>query len=179
MGQRNDSTSRADEFVALYASCELELHRFVHSLLPHANEADDVVQETAKALWQKFSAGEVVHSFRAWARAVAYRQMLKHIERERTRRKYFSQRTMEALADTRIAYQPVLEGQRRALADCVARLPGHERDLLRQRYENDTTMKTLAQQTGRTANSLYKLLQRIREKLLACVRAKLDAEGVA
>jgi len=42
-------------------------------------------------------------------------------------------------------------------------------------YANDTKMKTLAAEVGRTENSLYQLLARTRAELLRCVERTLAA----
>ena len=41
-------------FAELYASCHLPLLRYVMTMLPNRAIAEDIVQETAKNLWEKF-----------------------------------------------------------------------------------------------------------------------------
>ena len=43
-----------DEFVALYTRHERKLYRYVAALLAHPDDAEDVLQNTARVLWQKF-----------------------------------------------------------------------------------------------------------------------------
>lgn len=57
-----------DQFLRLYAECELALHTFVRSMLPTREEALEVMQEVIGILWQKFSQ---VDDFRPWAFGVA------------------------------------------------------------------------------------------------------------
>ena len=67
--------------------------------------------------------------------------------------------------------------QREALDSCLQKLPGPQRELALAAYTKGTRMDALAAERGQTAMSLYKLLQRIRQILLECVRRTLAGEN--
>jgi RNA polymerase sigma-70 factor (ECF subfamily) len=54
MSQQSDHPPH-DQFLRLYAECEVALHTFVRSMLPTREEALEVMQEVIVILWQKFS----------------------------------------------------------------------------------------------------------------------------
>ena len=78
-----------DEFVSLYLEHERRLYRYVASLLSHPSAVEDVLQETAKVLWQTFAEYRREDPFLPWACRIAYNRVLSHSRRERTQRGIF------------------------------------------------------------------------------------------
>jgi hypothetical protein len=66
-----------------------------------------------------------------------------------------------------------------ALEECLKKLPEADRVLLDRRYvEEDSTLQELAEESGQTANVLYKALGRIRRQLLECINRKLASDAI-
>ena len=78
----------------------------------------------------------------------------------------------EALADKS-------EDQRRALEFCLKKLPGEREVLMRRAYDGETQIDSLASEMNRTAMSLYKVLHRLRMKLVTCTESFLRKERTA
>ncbi len=173
-----DSLSRqAAEFVALYSQYEQRLFRYVATLLPRRQDAEDVLQEAARVLWTKFHEYDPARPFLPWACRVAYYEVLRFQDQERTRRRHFSEAVLQAVSELRIEQEELLAAQSRMLDDCLHRLRPDERQLLRERYAGECSIVELAEQTGRTADALYKSLERLRKKLLLCVTRVLADAG--
>jgi RNA polymerase sigma-70 factor (ECF subfamily) len=168
-----------DEFAALYSKCHLDLLRYVLTLLPDRHQAEDVVQETARLLWQKFDEYDPSRPFGPWARRFAYLEVLKSLRRQSVRGKYFSDQLVEQLAEERLEQEEQLSAQREALAGCVQKLDPSSRELLMLRYGGEMTMQRLASQQGRSANALYLAIHRIRQRLIECVNRALRVKGWA
>ena len=124
----------SDEFAVLYSKCHLEMLRYVLTLLPDRHQAEDVVQETARLLWQKFDQYDSTRPFWPWARKFAYLEALKLRKREAIRTRYFSDELVEQLAEERAAHEADLAAQREALAACLDKLDAPARELLMNRY---------------------------------------------
>ena len=169
--------SNPEDFVALYTRYERKLYRYVASLLAHPDEAEDVLQDTARVLWQKFAQYRRDEPFLPWACAIARFEVLNHCQRERTRRKYFRPAVIEMLADARGENDKLLESQSRWLKECVEKLSAADRMLIERRYASGRSLAELADDTGRTSNALYKSMQRIRRTLLKCVENGLKTDG--
>ena len=167
----------SDEFAVLYSKCHLDMLRYVLTLLPDRHQAEDVVQETARLLWQKFDQYDSARPFWPWARKFAYLEVLKLRKREAIRLRYFSDELVEQLAEERAAHEADLAAQREALAACLDKLDGPARELLMNRYGGELALHDLAEQQGRSANSLYLAMHRIRQKLIECVNRALRLEG--
>ena len=171
-----DRASRS-EFAALYSKCHLEMLRYVLTLLPDRHLAEDVVQEAARLLWQKFDEYDPARPFWPWARRFAYLEVLKVRKREAIRAQYFSDELVEQLAEERSAHEAGLTAQREALAACLDKLDEPARELLMPRYGGEVPLHEVAGQQGKSANSLYLSMHRIRQKLIECVNRALRLEG--
>jgi RNA polymerase sigma-70 factor (ECF subfamily) len=83
------------------------------------------------------------------------------------------------LADEAVAAVQRHESHREALETCLQKLPEMRRSLVLAAYTKGTRIDELAAERGQTAMSLYKLLHRIRQALLECVRRTIVREELA
>jgi RNA polymerase sigma-70 factor (ECF subfamily) len=168
-----------DAFAALYARHHLHLLRFVLTLVPDRQQAEEIVQETACLLWQKFDQYDPDQPFWPWARQFAHYEVLKHRKKQAVRRRYFSDALVEQLAEERVRHEEMLETRREVLLKCLDELDGRSRRLLLDRYSREESIAEVAERMGKSANAIYLLLHRLRQALLQCVERKLQAEGGA
>ena len=165
-----------DQFLRLFAAHEPSVRTFVRSLLPSLADVSEVMQEVAVVLWQKFAEFDATRDFRKWAFGVARYQALSYLRDRARDRHVFDDELVGRLADEAAAAGPRHEAQREALETCLQKLPAQQRELVLSAYTKGTRMDELAAQRERTAMSLYKLLQRIRQLLLECVRRTVARE---
>ncbi len=71
----------AELLVRLLSRHQEDLFRYIFALLPHEEDARDVLQETSVALCRKFSEYDPGRPFLAWAFRFAHLEVLKHRER--------------------------------------------------------------------------------------------------
>ena len=168
-----------DQFLRLFAEHEPALRTFVRSLLPSRGDASEVMQEVAVVLWQKFAEFDTTRDFRKWAFGVARYEALAYLRDRARDRHVFDVELVGRLADDAEAAQQRHEAQREALDTCLQKLPEAQRSLVLAAYANGTRIDEFATQRGQTAMSLYKLLHRIRQALLECVRRTIAREELA
>jgi RNA polymerase sigma-70 factor (ECF subfamily) len=164
---------RQEEFVLLYTKTSAALFSYSLSLLPNWSDAEDILQQTSLELWRKFSQFEAGSDFLAWACQIARYKALTLMRSRGRDRHVFSLEVVERIAEEGIAETRLLDAERKALNDCLQKLRASERELLQRCYAVGATIKQVAEQVGRTPNSLYKVLNRIREALLRCIEARL------
>ena len=105
-----------------------------------------------------------------------------HLARARWRnaardRLVLSEETLELLANEAMPTTgDELEKEREALSSCLAKLGDKQRELVFAASMRDGSVKELAEATNRTANSLYKLIGRLRATLRECVQRKLQTQ---
>lgn len=171
---------RVGEFVELYSAHYPRLQFYLMALLPAAGDAADVLQETSLVLWKKFNTFEKGTNFYAWACKIARLQALKHRERQGRSAVVLDIGVLEKLAQEAEQHGPTHAVEPRellgALSSCLERLSEADRTLIRKRYQPDSTVKRMAEEIGRSANSLSKSLGRIRRALLDCVERRMAQE---
>ncbi len=165
--------SGQDDFIRLYAQAYPAVYGFILSLLPGASDAEDLVQQTSLVLWRKFDQFVAGGNFTAWACQIAKFEVLNHLRTKSRDRHVFSPEMIELLATEHTEEIELLESQRLALEECLGKLPSRDRRLLHQCYADGVKLKEVAERVGRTPNSLYKWLNRVRESLLQCVSLRL------
>src|SRR5262249_53885031 len=125
---------RVEEFVRLLGQHQRRLFLYVLCLVPDWNDAEEVMQETNLVLWREFARFEPGPNFAARACRVAFHQVLAWRKRRQRDRLEFSDAFLGAVAEETAAELDRLEERSAALAGCIEKLPGDQRDLLRRRY---------------------------------------------
>jgi RNA polymerase sigma-70 factor (ECF subfamily) len=165
--------------VRLLSRHQDDLFRYIFSLLPHEEDARDVLQETSVALLRKFAEYDPGKPFLAWAYGFAYLEVLKQRERDQRRTRHLSRDLLERLAREREQHEPVLTERLHALEHCLEELPPADRQLIRQRYEGKAGTEELARRLGASRRTFFREMERIRRLLFACVSRRLATTDLA
>ena len=67
----DDSNAAQQQFLSLFLRSEREIFRYVAALVPNLADVDDIVQQTAISLWEKFDAYDPARPFTPWGMASA------------------------------------------------------------------------------------------------------------
>ncbi|MBE7467334.1 MAG: sigma-70 family RNA polymerase sigma factor [Planctomycetes bacterium] len=167
-------------FLELFLRQQQDLHAFVGSIVRDWHRSEDVVQELALILWEKFESYDPQRPFGAWARGVAANLILRDLERHRRALPLLSPESIAAVQrayDEIEASEPGAELE--ALRACVASLDEPARHMLELRYTEALGLDALAQRLSRSVAAVKKALTRLRARLQECVARKLAASGEA
>jgi RNA polymerase sigma-70 factor (ECF subfamily) len=168
------SSHRADEeFVRRFVRCQQDLYAYILSLVPNIADAQDVLQETAIALWAKAEEYRLDEPFMPWAARFAWFQVRKfrmYQARQHRRHVALSDEAVAALAADRVEFDGTAVDRGLTLQQCVERLAEDDRLLLQQRYDLRISIREVAQDRGVEPGQLYKRLGRIRQALLDCIQ---------
>jgi RNA polymerase sigma-70 factor (ECF subfamily) len=170
---------RTELLVRLLSRHQADLFRYIFALLPHEEDARDVLQETSVALYRKFADYDPDKPFLAWAYRFAYLEVLKQRERNQRDTRHLSRDLLERLARQREQHEPVLQARLQALEQCLGELPTAARDLIRRRYQEKTRMEELVRQLGTSRRTLFRNLDRIRGLLFDCISRRVSARGAS
>ena len=163
-----------ERFVRLFVEGQREILRYILSLVPDVEDAQDILQETAVDLWRKFDRYDPAFAFAPWACGFAFRRVLKHREQQARRVKSLSIESLNLIAAERSEKDGLLEDRRRALERCLQKLRDDDRLVVEHRYSRQMSVAQIAGTTGRNTSALYKALERIRRQLLECVNRRLQ-----
>jgi RNA polymerase sigma-70 factor (ECF subfamily) len=167
--------ARTELLVRLLSRHQDELFRYIYTLLPHEEDARDVLQETSVALCRKFAEYDPSRPFLAWAYRFAYLEVLKHRERTQRSNQLLSREMIERLAREREEHEPILQARLQALEHCLEGLPDADQELIRQRYQGKSSVEDLVQQLGTSRRTLFRNLDRIRRLLFECITRRVAA----
>lgn len=164
---------RNREFVQLWTAHSHRVFAYILTLLPNEADAEEVLQETGVALWEKFDDYQSGTNFRAWACRFALNLVRNFRRRQSHRPVLFSDHFVTVIDRQTTAHSASLDEQSVALADCLTKLPNADRELLHQHYEQGESVKSLAQKADRSLDAVYKSLRRIHNLLFDCIRRDL------
>ncbi len=174
--QAGDSNAAQQRFLSLFLRSEREIFRYVAVLVPNVADAEDIVQQTAMALWEKFDAYDPNQPFTPWACRFALNKARQWVERRRRWQALLDHGLAEELAHRRQELHPEFELRLKHLEGCLGKLPEGQRSMVEGYYYERASIETLAQRSGRSEAATYKTLQRIRRALQICVEGQATPE---
>lgn len=173
------STAAQQQFLSLFLRSEREVFRYVAALIPNVTDAEDIVQQTAMALWEKFDSYDPTQPFTPWACRFALNKTRQWIERRQRWQALLEGGLAEELAQRREELRPELDARLKHLEKCLGKLPEKQRLLVEGYYYRRDAVEALAGYSGRTVAATYKMLQRVRQILQTCIESASNPERSA
>lgn len=172
----SEPTIHSDELIRCVTRVQDRLYGYIRTLLPQPDAAREVLQETNVVLLHKANELAPDQPFEAWACRVAYYEVLSYLRDHARDRHLFDEALVEKMGPHARA---VAERDVRitALEDCLERLQPAQRELIARRYEDNFTVKEIAERMGQSAATLATRLFRLRQALFQCIGRQLAAEG--
>lgn len=167
---------RHHRFLRAFTTQEPAIRAYVRRLVPTRTDADDVMQEVAIVLWDKFETFREGGDFRAWAFGIAHYEVIAWMRDKGRDRLVLDEDVVHQLAEETATAEPELARQREALELCMGKMASPERNLLLQAYQPQSRIQQVAAGSGRTVAGFYQWLHRIRRLLLECIRRELGRE---
>ena len=165
----------SEAFIGLLLEHEKELLRFIFQLAGNREDAKDIMQKTAIALWKKFESCDSSKPFVVWARQFARYEALSH-HRNSGRCISFSPELIQSLIDSQESYEEQSNLREKALQHCLQKLPEKDRHLITVRYFEKKNIQKSASEIGRSADAIYQALKRIRKQLYDCINKSLQEQ---
>ena len=165
---RPDPASQ-QEFLRIFLASEREILRYVCALVPSMADAQEIVQQTAVVLWEKFDEYDRSRPFAPWACRFALNVTRQWIDRRQRWKALLDGGLAEDLALRREQLRPEFDARLNHLDTCLQKLPKDQRELVEAYYFRQREIQTLANQAQRTVDAVYKSLQRIRRQLRGCI----------
>ncbi|MGI9455035.1 MAG: sigma-70 family RNA polymerase sigma factor [Aeoliella sp.] len=173
----------ADDFVRLLLEHEPRVRGFVTSLMFGSGDVDDIFQSSCLAAFRKlktfsYASDSPDEEFVRWVCTIARYEVLQVYRKRRSGRVMFNSELVAELADMQIQQSEQMGSRAEALAECIDGLSPREQRLLRMHYGHELPVAEIAGSINRTADAVYKALERVRSRLLGCIRRKLNLEGL-
>jgi RNA polymerase sigma-70 factor (ECF subfamily) len=172
----SNDDERYEAFVRLLVEHEPRVRAFLRGLLPTWHDVEEVTQEASLIAWQKFDKSEQGTSFGGWLLTIARYEALKRRRRVARSPLIFADDVWELLAQEAEG-EGMQQIHRRHLEGCLGKLKAGQRELLLHVHSSGVVMREVAQQTGKSEQAFYKVIQRLRAVVLSCVTKALAVES--
>lgn len=165
---------RVEQFTALFSKHQRQLHVYITGLVFSPPDAYDILQDTNLVLWERFDSFEIGTNFLAWARKIAFHRVLRFRDSKVRRSAIIDPHILESLAAKSSEQSAdLIEARQEALEGCLQKLRHQDRALIEQRYKSTTSVKSMAEELGRSENGISQSLRRIRRTLKECIDQSL------
>jgi len=162
------------EFDALFARHEAAFRGYARSLLPTWDAVDEVIQAASLVMWRKLDEVDLPEGFLPWGKVVIRFEAQKFCRTRARDLRVFDPDLLEILVTHQEERdEPDYAKEQAALEKCLAEVSEATRRLVLAPYEGHGILTRLAEASGRTRNSLYKQIRRIRSRLGRCLREKM------
>jgi RNA polymerase sigma-70 factor, ECF subfamily len=144
--------------------------------LANPHEAEDLAQEVFLTAFRRLDTFDLSLPPGPWLRGIAFNLLRNHLKKHRALA-VGGPAELEQLIDQRLTerYAPQQESAlMSALHLCLQKLSPAERDLLHQRYHDETPVQDLAKSSGRGTSAITMQLHRLRQALATCIRTRLS-----
>ena len=165
-----------ERFVTLMAKHERRINACILALVPNLADAEDIGQETKLLMWRQFEQFDESRDFGVWGRTIARNVIRTRHRRLQGKPHVFGQAFLDAVEEEIAARSADADRRHGFLAECLEELQASSRDFLQQCYGSSQTVAATAADCGRSSDSVYKQLERIRRRLRGCIERKLREE---
>jgi RNA polymerase sigma-70 factor, ECF subfamily len=175
MSKRSTKQSR---YITLLNDSQSRLFAYLYAHVLNMADAEDLYQQVALVLWQKFDQFVPGTDFGSWGIRVAELTIKNFLRSRRRSKVLFSEEVMQRIVERQAQISHEAAAARTtALESCLKRLPQQDRQLVERCYGGDFKIKEIAADEGRSAGAVYTALCRIRQALLACIERTIAAEA--
>lgn len=181
MDERNETEAAGEsdhstEFLQLLATYDRALSLYVYGLIPHQADADDILQQTKMIMWRSFSQFQLGTNFIAWARKIAFHQILGHRRKKKKDHLPLSDEMLDLVGEEIAEITDSEYLRKQALQICLNHLKDEHRKMMLMRYEEEMEVDEIAAKTASTPGAVYRALSRLRLGLLDCINTRLASE---
>jgi RNA polymerase sigma-70 factor (ECF subfamily) len=165
-----------ERFMRLWTESQQAVVNYIHATVRDPAAAKDLAQETALVLFRRFSEYDGQRPFLAWALGVAKLQVLGFRRDEVRSLVCFDTELFDRFTEMWAETAAAASERSSALEVCLERLPARPRQMVRLRYFEELSSEEIGRRIGSKSAAVRVALQRIRERLRACVEQQLRTE---
>ncbi|MBI1368500.1 MAG: sigma-70 family RNA polymerase sigma factor [Planctomycetes bacterium] len=170
----NADRDRAKRIARLWTAAQPTVRSFLHALLREPGAVDDLLQEVAVTIVDKFDELRSADKFASWAMGIARNKVMNYRTVRSRDRHLFDSQAVDRLIDVHASMAGESEPRRAALERCLETLSKRGRAAIDLRYEEELASEAIGAKLGLTRNAVNVLLHRTRAALLECIESRLS-----
>lgn len=173
----NSDDQRNKVFLRLFVANQKAVYAYILALVQNVVDAEDIMQETAALMWDRFDSFDPDSNFGAWAVTIARYKVLEYHNRKKRDFVLMSEDLFEQISKTASTKIGRMSDRLRALEQCLSKLNDEDRKLIEARYERGLAINKIAEHLKRPVGGMYRVMTRIHNALLRCVSMTMTAWG--
>jgi RNA polymerase sigma-70 factor (ECF subfamily) len=170
-----DASLDKQDYLRRFLPAESSLRGYILTHVGDLDVAEDLLQETALILWQKFDRYDPKRPFLAWALGVARLEILEARRRTKPVRSLVDADLDRLIVGEYLRLEPEMPRRRQLLRLCLKQLPPSMTEAVRLRYERGSSLDLIARGIGKSLAAVKVILHRARISLQDCVRLRGEA----
>ena len=174
----NRKQDNTDYFVRQLMQQRKRIYAFILTLVGNSSDADDIMQDTAALMWQKYHQSEEVADFAALGLQIAHFKVLEFRKKQYKSKIQFNSELFETILGGAANVEEKLDERFEALKKCLSKLDEISRKLVQAQHQKGQTIKNIAASLNISQHVAYKRIGRLHDQLLQCVHRTLKQEGV-
>lgn len=164
-------------FTRLWTDAQPTVSQFVASLVRDSWAVRDIVQNVSLVLLRKFAEYDESKPFLPWALGMAKFEILGYRRDTARDRMICDSEFLDQYAQAWAEVTPRISHQSAALRDCIDKLDGRPRMIIKMRYAEEETSEAIATKLNITAANVRTILKRTREILERCISHHVGLQG--
>lgn len=164
------------DFITVLLQEELPLRSYLLAAIGNVNEVDDLFQNVARVLFEKFEDYDPQRPFRAWAMGVARLEVLKWRQKKARSREVLSPEALSQVAAAAEEPSDWTEHLGKFLHVCLGKLKETARRVVDMKYGDNLAIREIAKGIGKSVPAVEMVLVRSRRVLRECVERQMRSE---
>ena len=177
MNQHDAQVDKLKQLTINWAQAQPKVAGFVGAFIHNYNDAQDIIQDVAKAAVETIDTYDPARPFGPWILGVARFKVIDHLRRHGKDRHIFDNDAIDRLTDAYQGNDNQLDDMKAALAHCMQSVGERNRKALNLRYVEDAKPAKIADELGMSAGATRVLLHRVRQALAECVERRLAEQN--
>ena len=166
--KNNNSEPDRRYFLQLFMNSQKIIHNYILSMVHDKADAEDLTQETALLMWDKFDEFKPDGNFVSWGVKIAHYKVMNYF-RTKKNVKFFTDDLLEQISDCYQRKIGEVEDRLEALEQCLTKLNTNDRKLITHYYDQGLKVTQMTDVMGSSVHSLYRAMARIHDSLFCCI----------
>ena len=176
----NNSSNHLDDryrLTLLWTEAQPAVAAFIRSQVRNSLDGDDLIQQTALTVVERFEEFETGRSFVAWSIGIAKYKVLAYFRDQGRSQVRLSHEAVEQVAQSMTEQSSRISDHAVALESCMKRLKEKDRRLVVLRYGQGLLPVAIAKLIGTTPGVVSVNLSRVRVGLKRCIDIQINVGG--
>ena len=174
LSRESDRPLNRKSLAVLWTQAQPSVAAFIRSLVPDYHQAQDLLQQTAVVVFEKFETFDHTRPFVAWAIGIARIEVMRHRQGRARAGLVFNSDQVDRIVRAFESMDSELDDMRDALAACMDELPDRNRQLIRLRYGHQMSVAGIGEHVQMKPNAVMVALHRVRNALRVCIQRRLQ-----